>query len=405
MPFVSDIFARKLHEALQSIDDAALFHVTHDHHGSSILDDSGTPIKGQYPRGGPFCAMLAIRHKDNLEIIGEPRGNNVLSSGIASKHAEDQALLPDNYQALVIKLEEYKKAGEEVSVWMITSGQSCTTCHTKQEIIARDLINRGLIQNSCFTTLYGATYDETFRIAQFYDVQYADAMILFAREPENDNNLIHSQKVDYEQIPQEVQRILSQALKSTAVIVRHGKVYSVGTDHRSEFDLNSTAEISAVRAACIRHREEGAFISWEVDGILYTTSSQVGPLLFSEMGWTKIKYINHVIMPEELKHKQFDTLETPEITNAEFLRIVAGGYHHERSAIIVLRDGSFVNTAQPMWARVLEVNSEVLYNGAAVSDVVLAERDIHTRFLFAAQILCVQGTKPRQLIPLASLYD
>jgi hypothetical protein len=260
---------------------------------------------------------------------------------------------------------------------MISSGQSCTTCHSKQEIDARYLIGQRLVER--YITLYGATYDETFQKAQFYDAQYADAMIFYAQDRANPCNLIRHEYVDFEHVPREVQHVLGEADKPTAVVVRGGKVYATGMESRTEFDLHSTCEVNAVRAACLNYRSEGVFASWEVDGELYTTSPQIGPLLFAEAGWTKISVVRTVGMPYRLRDRQFNTLETPLLSNAGFLNVVASGYQDPYG---------YQNTAQPMWGRVLEANCDVLYNGAAVSRNVLEMRDRFTRFRFAATDIC-----------------
>ncbi len=405
LPRISSRLREQLQETLQFTDEIAFFNVTHDDESRSILNAQGEPIPKRFPRGGPFGAALAVSYGDRLEIIGDARGNNVIGSGIASAHAEDQALQPDNYQVLVEKLTAFQKASQEVTVWMLSSGQSCTTCHTKQEIMARDLLARGLIQQGGFAALYGATYDDTFRIAHFYDAQYADAMILFARDPGNKENLIRASKTDFNQVPQDVRDVLASARAATAVIVREGSVYAIGDDARSEINLNATAEVSAVRKACKKYRdEENILESWGVDGELYTTSSEIGPLLFAEMGWTGINKVHHVAMPQGLQHLQFDARETPALGNADFLRIIAGGYHDAGAAITVLRDESFVNNSQPMWARVWKANDNFAYNGSSVSDAVLAERDVRTRFLFAAHDV-TDTALSRPPVPLASLAD
>ena len=274
--------------------------------------------------------------------------------------------------------------GKSPTIWMVSSGQSCTTCHSKQEIAARALIGQGLIENNVFATLYGATYDDTYQIAQFYDAQYADAMRYFSCDPESPHNLIQSKTVDYDQLPEQLRKIFGEATSATAVVMRNDKIYATGNDGRDQFNLYATPEVSAVRAACRWNREkDGVFASWEVDGDLYTTSESIGPLLFGEIGWTNIKTVWHVRMPLDLAHKRFDTRETVG-NNSKVLDIVSGGYHEKLASIAVVRDHRFVNTAQPMWSRVLKANDQILYNGSAVSDAVLAERNTRTRFNFAA---------------------
>jgi hypothetical protein len=376
----------KLTTALAATDQLALANVTHDESGESILDAAGRPIKGRFSRGGPFGALLALTYDDDrLEIIGAPRGNNVVGSGIASAHAEDQALKADNYAVLVERLSSLSAAGNRPFVWVVSSGQSCTTCHTKQEIMARDLIERRLVEPGHVVTLYGATYDETFHIAQFYDAQYADAMIFFSLFPEHKDNLVRQEVVRFQAVPFDVQEILRHADGPTAVVVRHNEIYAIGRDKRTASDPFATAEVNAVRAACTRNRQQdGVFASWTVDGELYTTTPEIGPLLFAEAGWTNIGVVRAVQMPATLKQKQFETRETPRIDNATFLKIIAGGYRDAHAALDVVRDSAFVNTAQPKWAELLRVNDEQLYNGAAVTPAVETMRNLYTRFRFAA---------------------
>lgn len=254
--------------------------------------------------------------------------------------------------------------------------------------MARDLESKGLLHPGRFMTLYGATYDETFKIAQFYDAQYADAIILSSREPHRQENLIRQERIAFTSAPFKIQKILGKATSPTAVVMRHDQVYAVGTDTRSAYDPYSTAEVNGVRAACIRNRKDGAFASWEVDGELYSTNPQIGPLLFAEAGWTKIGLVKSVKMPKDLAAKQFVTRETPDLGNADFLRVIAGGYEHPLSSIHVVRDEGFKNTAQPQWAEMLRVNGEQLYNGAAVSPAVEAMRNSFTCYRFAARDLC-----------------
>lgn len=394
-----------LRAALRLTDDVAFANVTTDEHGQSILDKHGDPMPGRLPRGGPFGAAIAISFKDaSLEIVGTPRGNNVVGSGIASRHAEDQALV-HNYATLIDRLTQ--AADQEPVVWMISSGQSCTNCHTKQEIAARSLEERGLIKPRHFMTLYGATYDETLDIAQFYDAQYADALILAAQNPDDPGNLIQRQKMDYSAVPAEVQEILAKASEPTAIIVRNNSIYAIGREQRNGNDLYATAEVNAVRAACERNRQDGVFTSWDVDGTLYTTSAEIGPLLYAETGWTKISNIVTVQMPLGLQDKKFSTQEAAGISNQKFLSAVAEGYHSSDAAIRVFRDSAFKNRAQPMWARVLKANQQILYNGATVSDAVLAMRDLYTRFRFAADDITSlhqphrPATAPQPLKPLS----
>ncbi|QNT77446.1 hypothetical protein [Entomobacter blattae] len=380
--FGSKKLIKKVRAALQSMDDIAFYNVTHDSNGQSILNLQGVPIPGKFPCGGPFGAAIAVSYidltgEDVFEIVGKRWGNNVVASGIASEHAEDQAMQPDNYKALQRKLSLLRSKGLTATVWQLSSGQSCPTCHTKQEIMARDLVQRGLIKKGHFKTVYGATFEETFKIAQFFDDQYSRALIAFSLSPKNRKNIISSNSINFADLPEEVMDILGSASKPTAVFVRNRQIYAIGTDERNEFDLYSTPEVTAIRKACVRNREENNVLaSWEVSGELFTTTQEVGPLLFTEMGWTKASQIKHVLMPKNLQHLQYETCETPHLNNAAFLHIVAGGYTDPLAAIEVYHDKMFNNTAQPQWAEGLAVNNTMLYNGASVSDWVLDHADL-----------------------------
>lgn len=404
-PRLSETMIRQLCGFLAQTDRVAYGNVTHDNDGRSILDEKGQPVKGRFSRGGPFGALMAIVYNGNkVEVVGRPQGNNVIGSGIASRHAEDQSMQPDNYRLLSDRLRDLQEQDIATTVVAISSGQSCTTCQAKQEILARDLMRRGLLPRNSFLVLYGATYDDTFKIAQFYDAQYADALIHFSQRPEDKNNLIQHRRVEIKTIPSEVQQILGEAASPTAVVMRKGQVYVVGHDTRASSDPFSTPEVNAIRGACLRNKEEGAPFPWTVDGELYTTTLEIGPLLFGEAGWTNITTINSVVMPRELQDKQFGTLETPDLNNATFLKIVAQGYDCAQAAIRVVRDEQFVNTAQPKWAEMLKVNGEQLYNGAAVAPEVEAMRDDYTRFRFAApDIRAVEGLSAQKPIPLERL--
>jgi len=394
-----DVLINQANRALDLTDDAALYNVTHDNNDESILGPDGRPIKGRFARGGPFGALIAISLEDgSFEIIGQPRGNNVVGSGIASFHAEDQVMLPDIYRLLKFRLSDLKAGGHDPTVWMITSGQSCTNCHTKQEIMVRELEASGLLNPGHFIKHYGATFDDTFRIAQFYDAQYADAIIFSTTYPHHSANLIKHEHIRFADLSRDLQKSFETAISSTAVVMHRGEKYADGIDTRHEFDLYATAEVNAVRAACRRNRQDGVFASWAVEGELFTTNNEIGPLLFAEAGWTKINVVKTVIMPDHLAHKQFQTRETPKLGNTEFREIIAGGYFDLRSSLIVSRNKLFINKAQPQWAEMLRVNDEQLYNGAAVSPLVESMRDVHTRFRFAAHDICTcsNGTFPHR---------
>src|SRR5476651_448773 len=88
-----------------------------------LLDDTdefavNTVKAGQ---GGPFGASVNIYNSRTGEIIniGGLRANAVLSTGIATAHAEDQALTPEIVNELEAKLAKMDK--RDISVIMMSS--------------------------------------------------------------------------------------------------------------------------------------------------------------------------------------------------------------------------------------------------------------------------------------------
>ncbi len=385
-PSVSPRLINNLHALLADADRFAYDNVTHNAAGESLLDDFGNPVSGAMPRGGPFGAVLAISLPDgSVSTVAPMRGNNVLASGIASQHAEDRAMQPDAIEELIRRLLLYKleRRGEgSPIVWMISSAQSCPTCQTKQEILARQLIERDLIAPGHFMTLFGATYDETYEVAGLNDACYADALILACEDPCHEGNLVRCCPLDFADAPAPVQKLLARSLEQRAVVWRDGAVYAQSVDQRAPHDPFSTAEVSALRAACRRHRSEGEKASWLVDGALYTTTRRIGPLALTEASWTGMNMIYSVQMPPALAGLQRETQEAPGLSNAAFLAHVAHGYQDQESVMRVFRDMGFQNRAQKMWRRILKINNEVLYNGSAVSSDVLRHHD-EMRFSFA----------------------
>lgn len=326
----------------------------------TLMEKLASVGKGSAPCGGPFAAQLALVGEDgSIAPLDPPCVNEVIKSGVPSRHAEHEALNPVSYARLVDKLTALKNAGKTGIVILFSSGQSCITCHTKQEIIARDLIRRGLLARGQFLSLFGASYDETQQIAGFDDKKYAQALIERAEEP-------RLPLIPLAETPAAVQRLLREAAKPLAVIAQDERIYATGTESRSEYDLFATAEIMALRNACLKCRQEGAAESWKIGGTLYTTNRELGPLLYAEAVWTNVDDIVFVEMPPELEARQYETRETPGLSNGDFLGVIAGGYAHPTRAVHVFRDFSFPNRAQPFWAGLVKKGRAPLYNGAEV---------------------------------------
>jgi len=362
------ILHQNARRALQSIGQAALEHIMRDRQGHLLLtpEDQPTDNSGMV-YGGPFSAGVSLIFPDgSIELIGEPKYNTVLGKGVASFHAEHEALCGYPYGELIKRLDEIRmEGGPDVYVLILSSAQSCTTCQTKQELVARDLIRHGLVAPGHFLTLYGASYDETLEVAQFNDKIYAEAMILAATQPEAPSNLLHQRTAPFESLPTDIQRLFAETRRPIAVVEREGNLYATGTEARTDTDLFSTAEVVALRNAGVRYQQETGNDPWLVDGTLYTTTLEMGPLFFAEAGWTRLSDIVHVVMPPVLAAKQLQTEETYGIDNATFFNIIAGGYAHPDRAVNVYRDQRFENTAQVFWTKLLRAGKAKLYNGAA----------------------------------------
>lgn len=406
-PRLSAAVVAALRARLAETDAFALRNVTHDTHGASLLDADGNPSKNVMPQGGPFGACLCIVWPDEMiEAVGPIAGNTVTTTGISSDHAESNAIAPPQLEKLARRLLAYRHSADarlenEPTVVLVSSSEPCPTCETKIEIAARALIGCDALMPGRFLVLFGASFDDALDIAQFNDAAYADALILAHEAPEHQGNLIHRVARNLHDVPLAVQNVLAQADRPMALVVRNGQIYAQGQDERAAFDLFSTAEVCALRAACRRYRNEGHDAAWLVDGTLYTTTRDLGPLAFTEASWTRINKIVTAIMPPGLADRQFETVEAPGFSNTGLRATIASGYRCCTSEVFVFRDLRFKNLAQRMWQRLLEANRAALYNGASVSDSVLEQHE-KMRLAFAApDIADVSHAPPGSCLPIA----
>lgn len=300
--------------------------------------------------GGPFGASLHVYDGIDLIDVAGPVGNAVLSTGLASAHAEDRVMVPENIQ----KLREVLEAvGTVASVYVVSSAESCPACHAKLEILARGLMQDGLLGAGRFYVLYGATYDDTRDVAGFNDAPYHHDMTRDAAE-----RLIAVEHRALTDCPEPFRAALSAG---KAVIASADGYHFMGQDAR-ENDVIATAEIAAIRAACRAEQASGSPTPWDLEkGVLYSPAAAMGPLMYAEAQWANIARI--------VLTAQVTAQEAANIGNEDFFRVVAARpYNGEGAAAQIIRLSPFENKGQHEWARQQAENPAATrqYNGHAV---------------------------------------
>ncbi len=309
-------------------------------------------------RGGPFAASLHVYDLDARELIqiGGMAANAVLETGMASAHAEDRLLSPENVRMLKDHLA--RKRGNDIAVILASSGQSCPACHAKSEVAARVLMSENLLPSGRFIVTYGATYEDTKNTALFNDEIYHQD---FRRAPPE--RLVKVVEEKSAGLPDDVDSFFRAAKAPAALIARGGQVLATGRDCRHD-DILATAEVGAIRQACARQKREGVTQPWNLDAVLYTTGGDIGPLCYAECQWANV---TKVVCLGLQSHEP----EAPGIDNRAFYDLMAAGNHrHNQAALVVLRQSPFSNRAQKEWRQRLDdivkqggSLESILYNG------------------------------------------
>ncbi len=312
-------------------------------------------------RGGPFGAVLAVGDLKTMNYVrvGEIGSSAVFSTGMASAHAEDQALCPDNVRAAMSTLREWDNKGMNPSVILASSGQSCQACHAKEEIVARHLIRQKLIDRKGFIVAYGATFGAAADIAGFNDLPYVLDLIRYDREPSSSVSMVRHKVLEIAETPSAVRECFERLGNApVAVIARGNDILAVGENSRSAFDLIATPEITAIRRACAKQKAEGSQTPWKLEGAALYTTSDLGPLMRGEAQWAAIGDIVSI--------KGFgraSTQETPDMPNRDLLHSLAQGYNHDGSVLRVVRVSNYANKAQRLWQTMISEEKAPLYNG------------------------------------------
>ncbi len=311
-------------------------------------------------QGGPFGASIHIYEPalgKTLEI-GGLAANAVLSKGMASAHAENEVISPENVAELIKQLQFFNP--NTVQVILSSSGQSCPACTAKEEILARYLIAKNLILPGNFFVTYGATYRDTKEIAEFDDEPYKLDM---GRPAHSRKIRLNSMKLA--STPADIQKIFKGASAPVTIIYRKGQILSIGHDlRRVSGDMMATAEVSAIRAASLAAKDNGKDEPWNLlKATLFTPAVDIGPMAYAEGQWSNLK---EIVSVTGLSLNQQKLNEASKISNTALFNIVASPDDKASDVITIIKIEPFKNRAQYAWRELLRAQadpSKILYNG------------------------------------------
>ena len=329
--------------------------------------------------GGPFGARFLIVAQDgSIYPVGKNVGNAVVSSGIASRHAEHENWT-QNWDALTGKLRELQ--GQKKMLIELSSGESCINCHAKQEIGFQTLFEQGYLYEGQDRAgvVYGATYRQTADVAGFNDLVYLLAVqdIKDIDMDAGPDNKIHEQDIKkakalasgfkhdisgLAEIPEDVADFFEQSEEPVAVLMRDGEIFSVGYDERDKH-FTRTPEVVALQKACERQKSLKKDLPWDLGGNqhgvkLYTSTREVGPLMLAEGYWSNA--LDFVTVQHD-RQAEWETKEHPELSNDQFLTHIAKHTHERSGSKLKAYYMPTENKAQHFWAN---KDDAVNYDGA-----------------------------------------
>ncbi len=321
------------------------------------------------PAPGPFGASTYaynIRTKQSVQI-GNIDSNRVNRDGPAA-HAEAVALYPDRAQ----QIDDFLIANKDDKDWVLifeSTGQSCPSCNSKQQIYVSDWIARDLIDESRVINAYGATYDMTLETAGFSDKIQLDDMQQFPNG--GDQNSFSETRLS--QYPSTVISTFADSNRPVAVVFENGQIVGVGVDERRRANLIATAEVNAVQVASRLKQDLGMNEPWDLNDavLLSPTDMASAPLARATGFWAKISDYRTV---KGFENKA--TQESPLLDNQRLYEAVVDtryGSYGPSSLIHTFQvrhdgqDGRFENLAQKAWpvrvAREAEGGKNVHYDG------------------------------------------
>ncbi len=307
-------------------------------------------------RGGPFGAMF---HLYNIKTgrfteVGSLRANAVLKTGSSAAHAEDQAMDEDQIRDLKIMLKENANQIDNLVVVLSSSGESFPACHAKEQILAHNLVEEGLLIPKRFIVTYGATYDETAEVAGFHDKPYFED---FAKD--SSERMINVSSRSIQDLPIEVSKIFNTASEAVAVVCADGIDMTIGRDQRDSLNLFRTPENVAILNANTAKKLALNGNPFNLgNATLYTTTKDIGPLTYAACQWAGVAHIVNV------KEGTPPAPEASGISNKEFFEVVGHQtYGHDASAITIVKIDNFANKAQWAWNERNKQGNAIVYNG------------------------------------------
>lgn len=308
--------------------------------------------------GGPFGAALFLYNAKSgvAEMIGEPKGNAVLSTGCGSAHAEDRILGTDTMRTLRNRLTDMAGDRDSLYVVMVSSAESCPACHTKEQIVARELNHAGLLPQGHFIVFFGATYKDTAEVAGFYDAPYFEDIGRGIGE-----GLIKVTPKGSDELNDAVRILFRGSPDPVSAVVRDGHILSISGDLRNEEAPFASADYTAIQMACHDQKNQNVTQPWNLrEATLYTSSLEVGPLAYTECQWANI---TRIIPVKDARCRAAN--DARNISNEALGQVVGTvSYNHPKSAVVMVHLEGFANKAQHGWRERMEkLGNSILYNG------------------------------------------
>jgi hypothetical protein len=357
-------------------------------------------------KGGPFGAALWVvsafpaekggRRLLRFTFVGPKIASNaVISTGIASNHAESEDLSAVRRNTTVRYLKRLQASGETAltAVVQVSSGESCCTCRAKQCLFAENLYALGLLPRGNFFVAFKAAYERTALDAGFHDKPYDMAFRVMLRtgvlhaptflaslesntQCVSDMNQAEAPSIPVRQaaasdVPPEVRELFTKEsqgrTRPVAVVANtagdngqfrvlsvqadkrdnrgkkssrrsRGSTYS--TDESGVNDFERSAITAALHRACQRQRSEGVFESWDLDNAtVYTNLDSIGPLAYSEAQWCNVKQFVSLATDFGSEAVEKAGRECPQLDNRELFIRVASEYNSSQSSIRVTHLG------------------------------------------------------------------
>lgn len=286
-------------------------------------------------RGGPFAASIHVHNTltGDLQTIVEPVGNAVIETGLASAHAEDRAVQPENTAKLRAAVAAI--GVENSHVYVISSAESCPACHAKLEILARQLVHEKLILPQHFTVVFGASYEDSKAVAGFDDDKYHHDFQVIPG-----TGLIKQSFAKFLDLPETLRIRINDATGPTAWIMTKDRVL-VG--------VGDAPEVNVIHVASKIQQRVRIESPWNLRrATLYTFTHEIGPMAYAECQWANI---SEWVSVEHPSAQIFATREAPDIGNRALFRIVGTRpYTNLDSAMIIRHLTPFANLGQHEWA-------------------------------------------------------